>query len=161
MKVNSCARWYHQHLVCGLHLAGPDRVAFLGEMVVIHATAVVAEVTQCLANFRLASPLSQQIPEGIYHFVDTVGTAGKNTALALKPLGTGLFVRHRGRELAYASPPAQIPACALTHGAPASDDDEGQLARLGVFKPIAVARETPTQSRLRKCVLHCLVGSAE
>ena len=31
----------------------------------------------------------------------------------------------RGRELAYASPPAQIPACALTHGAPASVDDEG------------------------------------
>ena len=68
---------------------------------------------------------------------------------------------HRGRELAYASPPAQIPACALTHGAPASDDDEGQLAKLRVFKPIAVTRETPTQSRLRKCVLHCLVGSAE
>ena len=68
---------------------------------------------------------------------------------------------HRGRELAYASPPAQIPACALTHGAPASDDDEGQLARLRVLKPIAVTRETPTQSRLRKCVLHRLVGSAE
>ena len=30
------------------------------------------------------------------------------------------FKKHRGRELAYASPPA----CALTHGAPASDDDE-------------------------------------
>ena len=68
---------------------------------------------------------------------------------------------HRGRELAYASPPAQIPACALTHGAPASDDDEAQLARLRVLKPIAVTRETPTQSRLRKCVLHRLVGSAE
>ena len=68
---------------------------------------------------------------------------------------------HRGRELAYASPPAQFPACALTHGAPASDDDEGQLARLRVLKPIAVTRETPTQSRLRKCVLHRLVGSAE
>ena len=37
--------------------------------------------------------------------------------------------------------PAQIPACALTHGAPASDDDEGQLARLRVLKPIAVTRE--------------------
>ena len=72
-----------------------------------------------------------------------------------------LPVAHRGRELAYASPPAQIPACALTHGAPASDDDEGQLARLRVLKPIAVTRETPTQSRLRKCVLHRLVGSAE
>ena len=44
-------------------------------------------------------------------------------------------MRHRGRELAYASPPAQIPACALTHGAPASDDDEAwQLARLRVLK---------------------------
>ena len=43
----------------------------------------------------------------------------------------------------------------------ASDDDEGPLARLRVFKPIAVTRETPTQSRLRKCVLHCLTGSAE
>ena len=70
-------------------------------------------------------------------------------------------LHHRGRELAYASPPAQIPACALTHGAPASDDDEAQLARLRVLKPIAVTRETPTQSRLRKCVLHRLVGSAE
>ena len=30
-----------------------------------------------------------------------------------------------------------------------------------MFKPIAVTRETPTQSRLRKCVLHCLVGSTE
>ena len=62
-------------------------------MVVIHATAVVAEVTQCLSNFRLASPLSYQIPEGIYHFVDTVGIAAKSMALALKPLGTGLFIR--------------------------------------------------------------------
>ena len=68
---------------------------------------------------------------------------------------------NRGRELAYASPPAQIPACALTHGAPASDDDEGQLAKLRGFKPIAVTRETPTQGRHRKCVLHCLIGSAE
>ena len=75
--------------------------------------------------------------------------------------GSHRIGHHRGRELAYASPPAQIPACALTHGAPASDDDEGQLARLRGFKPIAVTRETPTQSRLRKCVLHCLVGSAE
>ena len=38
--------------------------------------------------------------------------------------GNSVFF-HRGRELAYASPPAQIPACALTHGAPASVDDEG------------------------------------
>ena len=30
-----------------------------------------------------------------------------------------------------------------------------------MFKSIAVTRETPIQSRLRKCVLHCLVGSAE
>ena len=80
-----------------------------------------------------------------------------------RPLNVHLlfFQKHRGRELAYASPPAQIPACALTHGAPASDDDEAQLARLRVLKPIAVTRETPTQSRLRKCVLHRLVGSAE
>ena len=32
---------------------------------------------------------------------------------------------------------------------------------IAVLKPIAVTRETPTQSRLRKCVLHRLVGSAE
>ena len=58
-------------------------------------------------------------------------------------------------------PPAQIPACALTHGAPASDDDERPLVRPRVLKPVAETRETPTQSRHRKCVLHCLVGSAE
>ena len=57
-----------------------------------HATAVVTEVTQCLAKFRLASPLSYQIPEGIYHFVDTVGIVAKNMALRLKPFGTGLFI---------------------------------------------------------------------
>ena len=82
----------HQHLVCGLHLAGPDRVAFLGEMVVIHATAVVAEVAQYLSNFLTASPLSQQISEGIYHFADTIGIAAKNTALGLKPFFSGLFI---------------------------------------------------------------------
>ena len=75
----------HQHLVCGLHLAGPDRVAFLGDMVVIHATAVVAEVVQYLSNFLTASPLSQQISEGIYHFADTLGIVAKNMALGLKP----------------------------------------------------------------------------
>ena len=85
-----------------------------------------------------------------------------NKGVLMNTLVSGLVdTDHRGRELAYASPPAQNPACALTHGAPASDDDEGQLAKLRVFKPIAVTRETPTQSRLRKCVLHCLVGSAE
>ena len=31
---------------------------------------------------------------------------------------------YRGREQTCARPPAQIPACGLTHGAPASDDDE-------------------------------------
>ena len=40
-------------------------------------------------------------------------------------------IYHRGRELAYASPPAQIPACAITHGAPASDDDEGERFQYG------------------------------
>ena len=39
----------HQHLVCGFHLAGPGRVAFLGDMVVIHGTAVVAKVAQYLS----------------------------------------------------------------------------------------------------------------
>ena len=67
---------------------------------------------------------------------------------------------HRGREQACARPPAQIPACALTHGAPASGDDEMPLVRPQALKPVAVTRETPTQGRHRKCVLHCL-GSAE
>ena len=68
---------------------------------------------------------------------------------------------HRGREQACACPPAQIPACALTHGAPASDDDERPLAKPRVLKPVAETRETPTQGRHRTCVLHCLIGSAE
>ena len=85
----------HQHLVCSLHLAGPNRVAFLGEMVVIHATAAVAEVTQCLSNFLTASPLSQQISEGIHHFADTVGIVAKNMALGLKLFGAGLFIGPR------------------------------------------------------------------
>ena len=68
---------------------------------------------------------------------------------------------HRSREQACARPPAQIPACALTHGAPASDDDERPLVRPRVLKPVAETRETPTQNRHRKCVLHCLIGSAE
>ena len=63
---------------------------------------------------------------------------------------------HRGREQACACPPAQIPTCALTHGAPASDDDERPLVRPRALKPVAVARETPTQGRHRKCVLHYL-----
>ena len=71
-----------------------------------------------------------------------------------------LLVGHRGREQACARPPAQIPACALTHGAPASGDDEMPLVRPRALKPVAVTRETPTQGRHRKCVLHCL-GSAE
>ena len=82
----------HQHLVCSLHLAGPDRVAFLGDMVVIHATAVVAEVAQYHSNFLTATPLSQQISEGIYHFADTIGIVAKNLALGLKPFFTGLFI---------------------------------------------------------------------
>ena len=65
-------------------------------------------------------------------------------------------LRHRGREQACACPPAQIPACALTHGAPTSDDDERPLVRPRALKPVAVTRETPTQGRHRKCVLHYL-----
>ena len=42
----------HQHLVCSIHLAGLDQVAFLGDMVVIHATAVVAEVAN---TFRISA----------------------------------------------------------------------------------------------------------
>ena len=57
--------------------------------------------------------------------------------------------------------PAQIPACALTHGAPASDDDERPLVRPRVLKPMAETRETSTQGRHRKCVLHCPIGCAE
>ena len=68
----------------------------------------------------------------------------------------GKQIRHRGREQACARPPAQIPACALTHGAPASDDDERPLVRPRALKPVAVTRETPTQGRHRKCVLHYL-----
>ena len=68
---------------------------------------------------------------------------------------------HRGREQACACPPAQIPACALMHGAPTSDDDERPLVRPRVLKPVAVTRETPAQDRHRECVLHCLIGSAE
>ena len=68
---------------------------------------------------------------------------------------------HRGREQTCACPPAQIPACALTHGAPNSDDDERPLVRPRVLKPVAEARETPTQDRHRECVLHCIIGSAE
>ena len=67
----------HQHIVCSLHLAGPDRVAILCDIVEIHATGVVAGVTQCLLNFRPASLLSWQIPEGIYQFIDTVGCRGE------------------------------------------------------------------------------------
>ena len=63
---------------------------------------------------------------------------------------------HRGREQACACPPAQIPACALTHGAPTSDDDERPLVKPRALKPVAVTRETPTQGRHRKCVLHYL-----
>ena len=63
---------------------------------------------------------------------------------------------HRGREQACACPPAQIPACTLTHGAPASNDDERPLVRPRALKPVAVTRETPTQGLHRKCVLHYL-----
>ena len=67
------------------------------------------------------------------------------------------YVRfYRGREQACACPPAQIPACALTHGAPTSDDDERPLVKPRALKPVAVTRETPTQGRHRKCVLHYL-----
>ena len=45
----------HQHLNCSLHLAEPDRVAFLDDVVVIRATAVDAEITTCLSNIRTAS----------------------------------------------------------------------------------------------------------
>ena len=71
--------------------------------------------------------------------------------------------QHRGREQACAWPPAQIPApaCTLTHGAPASDDDERPLVRPRVLNPVAETRETPSQGRHRKCVLHCLIGCAE
>ena len=59
---------------------------------------------------------------------------------------------NRGRELAYASPPAQIPACALTHGAPASDDDEGQLARLrGGEAPSCYPRNSDSESAPKVC----------
>ena len=75
--------------------------------------------------------------------------------------GGYLSFLYRGRELDCSSPPAQIRTCALTHPAPTSVDDEGQLARLQVLKPLAVTRETPTQDRHRKCVLHCLIGSVE
>ena len=70
------------------------------------------------------------------------------------------WIVYRGREQACACPPAQIPACALTHGAPASGDDEIPLVRPRALKPVAETRETPTQVRHRKSVLHCL-GSAE
>ena len=63
---------------------------------------------------------------------------------------------YRGREQACACPPAQIPTCALTHGAPASDDDERPLVRPRALRPVAITRETPTQGRHRKCVLHYL-----
>ena len=69
----------HQQLFCSLHLAGPDRVAFLGDIEVIHATEVVAEIAQYLSNLLTASPLSQQISEGIYHFTDTIGTGASST----------------------------------------------------------------------------------
>ena len=68
----------HQHLACSLHLAGPDRTAILGDMVVIHATSIVEEVTQCLLDFRTASYLSQQMPESIYHSADTLGIVTKS-----------------------------------------------------------------------------------
>ena len=47
------------------------------------------------------------------------------------------WIVYRGREQACARPPAQIPACALTHGPPASDDDERPLVRPRVLKPVA------------------------
>ena len=62
--------------------------------------------------------------------------------LAMKSGGYLSFL-HRGREQACACPPAQIPACALTHGAPASDDDERPLVRPRVLKPVA---ENPRNS---------------
>ena len=61
-----------QHLVCSLQLTGPAQVAILGDMVEIHATAVVAEVLQCLSSFRTASHLSQQMSEGFYRSADTL-----------------------------------------------------------------------------------------
>ena len=88
-------------------------------------------------------------------------TQGIAAAKAGFSQSTASLLDHRGREQACARPPAQIPACALTHGAPASDDDERPLVRPRALKPVAETRETPTWSRHRKCVLHCLVGSAE
>ena len=82
----------HQHFVCSFDLAGSDRVTILGDMVVIHATAVVAEVTQCLLNFRTASVLLQQISERIYLFADTLGIVAKSMALGLTPFGSGHFI---------------------------------------------------------------------
>ena len=52
-------------------------------------------------------------------------------------LAYDLFAHHRGREQVCACPPAQIPACALTHGVPASDDDERPLVGPRVLKPVA------------------------
>ena len=78
----------HQHLVCSLHLARPNRVAILGDMGVIHATAVVVEITRCPSNFRTASPLSEQC-RSIYHSADTLGIVAKSMALGLINLFPG------------------------------------------------------------------------
>ena len=78
-------------------------------------------------------------------------------SFGINPVYTGVLIYdYRGREQACACPPAQIPACALTHGAPTSDDDERPLVKPRALKPVAVTRETPTQGRHRKCVLHYL-----
>ena len=57
----------------------------IGDMVALHATAVVAEVTQCLSNFRTASPNSPQMPGDIYHSSDTLGIVTKRIALGRIP----------------------------------------------------------------------------
>ena len=72
-----------------------------------------------------------------------------------------LFFPHRGREQACARPPAQIPAYALTHGAPASDDDERPLVRPRALKPLAVTRELRLRAGTESVSFTTLIGSAE
>ena len=85
-----------------------------------------------------------------------VSKPARRAVMTIAKTDSIVCLRHRGREQACACPPAQIPACALTHGAPTSDDDERPLVRPRALKPVAVSRETPTQGRHRKCVLHYL-----
>ena len=152
---------------CSATLSKSDIVGFSSRQVfdipkppplfVTEHRAHTCQCSECGAKVRAAFPDGVNAPVQYGNEIASL-VAYLQTTQCLPDHRTAMLLSewYRGREQACARPPAQIPACALTHGAPASDDDERPLVRPRALKPVAVTRETPTQGRHRKCVLHYL-----